>query len=537
MSSPTRSLSSASIAVAFVIVATLLLTPPPAAAAAAIPTGFPNASNTGLSNPGALSVHNGTLNITQDGAVVQNLEIRGAVNVWGKNVVLRNVWVHASGEHAVQIRDGGSLLIEDSEIGHPGQAGAAGISGNNVTVRRVNVHHQRDGFFAGHNSLYERVYCHDLVSHPHADCFQDVGHSNYTIRNSTLDGRFANGATANAAIIIKSDLGPISNAVVEGNYLNGGNMIVMVSTGSGYSPPQNILIKENAFGRDVKYPPGVLLREGGPGVTWQNNYFADTGQFIDWNGKPTAPQPVEEGKRPCTGGPCDSIGLVDTGGKWRLLNALSKDAAVNTFYFGNPGDIPFMGDWNGNGVATPGLYRQSDGYVYLRNSNTQGAADITFFFGNPGDVPLVGDFDGNGKDTVSIYRKSQGKVYIMNQLGKNGGGLGAATSSFFFGNPGDTPFVGDFNGNGKDSVGLYRASKGFVYFRNSLTTGNAHLSFFYGNPGDVILAGDWDNDGDDTVAVYRPSAGRIYVNLKNAAGAADYTLFVGSYPYAVTAGD
>ena len=206
---------------------------------------------------------------------------------------------------------------------------------------------------------------------------------------------------------------------------------------------------------------------------------------------------------------------------------------MDGFFFGNPGDVPFMGDWNGDGVATPGLYRQSDGYVYLRNSNSQGNADIKFYFGNPGDVPIVGDFNGNGRDTVSIYRPSNQTFHIINQLGSNDAGLGAADYSYLFGNPGDLPFVGDFDGNGIDSVGLYRQSSGFVYFRNSLTTGIAELEFYYGNPGDVILAGDWDGDGDDTVAVYRPSDGRVYINLSNAPTVADYYVYVGTYPNAV----
>jgi hypothetical protein len=193
-----------------------------------------------------------------------------------------------------------------------------------------------------------------------------------------------------------------------------------------------------------------------------------------------------------------------------------------------------MGDGDGDGVATPGLYRRSDGYVYLRNSNTQGIADYEFFFGNPGDYPLVGDFDGDGFDTVSIYRASEGRVYVINELGADGGGLGAAEYSFDFGNPGDAPFVGDFDGDGIDTVGLYRTSTGFVYFRDSLTTGIADFAFFYGDPGDRILAGDWDGDGDDTVAVYRPDMARVYINLENAEGAADYSLYVGSYNAAVT---
>jgi hypothetical protein len=209
---------------------------------------------------------------------------------------------------------------------------------------------------------------------------------------------------------------------------------------------------------------------------------------------------------------------------------------VSSFFFGDPGDVPFMGDWDGDGVATPGLYRQSDGFVYVRDSNTQGVADREFFFGDPGDVPLVGDFDGDGRDSVSVWRASEARVYVINELGGDGGGLGAAEYSFGFGNPGDTPFVGDFDGDGVDSVGLYRTSTGFVYFRNGLSTGVADLEFFYGDPGDQILAGDWDGDGDDTVAVYRPSTGRLYVNLENAAGTADWTGSIGTYRYLLTAG-
>jgi len=173
----------------------------------------------------------------------------------------------------------------------------------------------------------------------------------------------------------------------------------------------------------------------------------------------------------------------------------------------------------------------------VKDSNTQGIADREFFFGNPGDVPLVGDFDGDGRDSVSIWRPAEARVFVINELGADGGGLGASEFSFFFGNPGDTPFVGDFDGDGIDTVGLYRRSTGFVYFRNANSTGIADLSFFYGDPGDQILAGDWDGDGDDTVAVYRPSTGRVYVNLENTNGAADWDGYVGTYPYVVTAGN
>ncbi len=236
---------------------------------------------------------------------------------------------------------------------------------------------------------------------------------------------------------------------------------------------------------------------------------------------------------PCEGS-CGGFAAVDAGGKWSLFGEVGADSPTE-FYFGNPGDVPFMGDWNGNGTATPGLYRQSDGFVYLRDSNTQGIADHEFFFGNPGDVPIVGDWDGDGDDTVSIYRPSTGRIYIMNELGADGAGLGAADHSFSFGNVGDTPFVGDFNGNGKDSIGLYRQTTGYLYFRNSLSTGVADSEFYFGNPGDRIFAGDWDGDGTDSVAVYRPSQWHLYVKLANTPGAADWDSYLGEFVHVVSA--
>ncbi|HLT97023.1 MAG TPA: PKD domain-containing protein, partial [Acidimicrobiia bacterium] len=210
------------------------------------------------------------------------------------------------------------------------------------------------------------------------------------------------------------------------------------------------------------------------GRTLQFSHWSNGGTRIQEIPAPATPTTYTAVYNPSTA--CDGIGLVDvTTGEWHLRDPRTQ--LTTSFYFGNPGDYPFMGDWDCDGVATPGLYRQSDGFVYLRNSNTQGVADITFFFGNPGDVPIAGDFNGDGCDTVSIYRPSEQRFYIINKLGKNGGGLGAAEFSYIFGNPGDKPFVGDFDGDGKDTIGLHRESTGLVYFRNTHTQGVADAQF------------------------------------------------------------
>jgi hypothetical protein len=232
----------------------------------------------------------------------------------------------------------------------------------------------------------------------------------------------------------------------------------------------------------------------------------------------------------CVGpGSCDSIGYVDAGGLWHLADAPAFDTGEASFYFGNPGDVPFSGDWDCDGIDTPGLFRTRDGYVYLRGSNTQGIADRSFFFGNPGDVPLVGDFDGDGCDTVNIYRPREGRFYIIDHLGDGDAGLGAAEYSFTFGDGGDVPFAGDFDGDGVTDIGLHRPATGLVYLRFSLSTGAADRTFIFGDPGDVVVAGDWNGDGVDTVAIFRRGDGNWYLRLTNDGGSADHAVHFHSH--------
>jgi hypothetical protein len=226
----------------------------------------------------------------------------------------------------------------------------------------------------------------------------------------------------------------------------------------------------------------------------------------------------------------DESGLYNPDqGQWKLGDNVP-------FYFGNPGDTPFMGDWNNTGEDTPGLFRRSDGFAYLRFSNTQGAADWTYFFGNPSDVPLVGDFDGDGLDTVSIYRASEQRVYISNKLGSNGGSLGPADHSYIFGNPSDVPFVGDFDGDGIDTVGLHRPSTGEVFLRNEHAAGPADVLMVFGDPADHYVAGDWDGDGTDSPGVLRPGNGVFYQRNTNSSGHADRAISVGGSGWLPIAG-
>lgn len=229
----------------------------------------------------------------------------------------------------------------------------------------------------------------------------------------------------------------------------------------------------------------------------------------------------------------EDVGLVDpTTGIWYLR----RGTKITSFYYGVPGDEPFMGDWDCDGIDTPGLYRRSDGFVYLRNSITQGVADVDYFFGVPGDIPVAGDFNGDGCDTVSIYRPSEGKVYIINRLGSGGMGAGVADVAYYFGKPGDKPFAGDFDNDGIDTIGLHRESTGLVYFRNSHTPGTAEREFLHGIPGDRMMAGDWTGDGSSTPGLFRPSEARFYLRHTNTQGVADDAFDLGNAGWIPVAG-
>jgi hypothetical protein len=224
----------------------------------------------------------------------------------------------------------------------------------------------------------------------------------------------------------------------------------------------------------------------------------------------------------------DSIAVVDGQGRFTVLADLSEGTRAVQFTFGAPGDVPLMGDWDCDGVATPGAYRLSTGGVYLRNSLSGGASHTQFLFGDPGDRAISGDFDGDGCDSVSVYRSHIATAYVKNDITS-----GVADTAFLFGNPADRSMTGDFNGNGTDTIGLHRNASGRVYLatRSGPTTASAVT---FGNPGDQIVSGDWDGDGIDTIAAYRPSSGMFYYRNSNSTGPADGSFYVGQGVTVVT---
>ena len=222
---------------------------------------------------------------------------------------------------------------------------------------------------------------------------------------------------------------------------------------------------------------------------------------------------------------CTSCEDADTVGVFRMSNGLLylkngnftgyADVAIN---YGLSGDYPVTGDWDGDGDDTIGVYR--NGAFYLRNSNTAGFAELVIPFGQPGDQPVAGDWDNDGDDTIGVYRKSTGQFLL-----RNSNSTGDADLTFFLGQSGDVAIAGDWNGDGTDTTGVFRPANGALYLKNTNETGVADITLYYGLPGDRPVTGDWDSDGDDTIGVYRN--GVFYLRNANTPGFADLVVGLG----------
>lgn len=147
-----------------------------------------------------------------------------------------------------------------------------------------------------------------------------------------------------------------------------------------------------------------------------------------------------------------------------------------------------------NAVVYSGLPRMQ----MTNESATHPGVNYDFELGALGDKPVAGDWNGDGRDTVGVHRPSAGAFYT-----RNVNSPGTLSGPHYYGNTTDVGIVGDWDGDGDDDWGVYRPSNQTFYRQGS-------SSIAYGNPGDVPIVGDWDNDGVDEIGVFRPSNQTFY---------------------------
>lgn len=155
-------------------------------------------------------------------------------------------------------------------------------------------------------------------------------------------------------------------------------------------------------------------------------------------------------------------------------------------------DAHFLGDWNGDGVDTPGW---RVGRTFHLSDSPTGAGARAYAFGTPCDEALVGDWTGNGRDSIGIRRGTT--FYFAGRPGQR------TSIKYSAGRASDRVVIGDWNGDGVDTPGLVRGNR--MFLRTSNTTRPAYASFRFARASDRFVAGDWNGNGTDALAAVRAS--------------------------------
>ncbi|MFA5269574.1 MAG: glycine-rich domain-containing protein [Methanoregula sp.] len=220
----------------------------------------------------------------------------------------------------------------------------------------------------------------------------------------------------------------------------------------------------------------------------------------------------------------DGAWIIDYNGN----NAWDNTPTDKMFGFGATGDLPTAGHW----FVTPpaiqpsnvGVYNDGIWYLdYSANGSWDGPVIDRYYgnFGLSGDLPVAGDWNGDGKSEIGVFRNSTHRFY----LDTSGDGLyGSDDSLYSFGSAGDLPVAGDWNNDGEDEIGVFRNSTHLFYLdyngNGTWDGAGTDLLYNFGLNGDLPVAGDWNNDGDDEIGVFRSSTHLFYLD-NNGNGAWD----------------
>jgi hypothetical protein len=149
-------------------------------------------------------------------------------------------------------------------------------------------------------------------------------------------------------------------------------------------------------------------------------------------------------------------------------------------FFSLKGEIPMVGNFDGDPEGKDDIItftqqeqKYSDGtpigpavvWVALSNGSQFGTSRIWHkFFSLKGEIPLVGDFNGDGKDDIVTFVQKEQKYSDGTPIGPApvwvslSDGTKFGTSGIwhtYFSLAGETPMVGDFNGDGKDDIATF----------------------------------------------------------------------------------
>jgi hypothetical protein len=160
--------------------------------------------------------------------------------------------------------------------------------------------------------------------------------------------------------------------------------------------------------------------------------------------------------------------------------------------------LDFFGDAT---VSDLVVYQESTGNWYILRLADR--AQLVEWIGGPGYAPAPGDFTGDGRTDLGVYRAGSGTWYLREVTNDWITVLGT------WGNQWYEPVPGDYDGDGKTDFMVYQESAGFWYLKRS--SNGQVVSGQFGGPGFRPHPGDYDGDGVADAAIYDELTGRWYI--------------------------
>lgn len=203
---------------------------------------------------------------------------------------------------------------------------------------------------------------------------------------------------------------------------------------------------------------------------------------------------------------CSALGNIEQLLHMRSNQLLCPDQPIvyrETFEYG--WDITTLQNDLPQGRTSLGVFQPATATWRLRWASGE---EKVVNFGQPGDIPLVGDWDGDGNSGIGVYSPSTGEWQFDNNID----GRADVTIHWPEMKPNDIPVVGDWNGDLSTSIGFFRRSDVSWHLRNNLRNNSDDLPIIrFGKQTDIPLAGNWDSSKQDHIALYRPSTGQVII--------------------------
>lgn len=167
-------------------------------------------------------------------------------------------------------------------------------------------------------------------------------------------------------------------------------------------------------------------------------------------------------------------------GTWWIYGGEGPAQAIQ---WGMEGDIPLIGDFDGDLVDDLSVYRPMTGEWWTRHSADESVGHCRF--GLSGDVPFIRDFNSDGHADISVFRPSNGTWYVRDSKTES-------IVAIQFGQTGDIPFPADYTGDRLVDLGIWRPMERTYFIRDSAS--GKILTYSIATSAPEVVSGDYDGD-------------------------------------------